>query len=494
MATRTRFLLISIFFALPAGCVWDNRRSPTDDVRRASFQEPVSPPASGNPPIPEPTPPTETSSPLHAHVESAGPRPVDEYIRRALAENRAIASARMRVLEMKNRIPQAIALDDPIVQNIIWPFPSNGPQYSLMGYMPYEMMISQQFPWFGTLKLRGLVADREMKIALAEMAQAQLDVVLAVKKAYLNLYAAERSVAILNENRSLATEFVELSRSRVANGGSQQDLLRAEIAVTQLDKELALARQFEGEARADLAQQLHVSPESELHAIAEMPVANVPVEINRLYDMAISLRPELRAGLAAISRDEKAIELAKKRYFPQFTTGVAYSLMTRQDNPSPRADGHDNVGFVVGFNLPIYRGKLDSALCEAKAKAAADAMKFEAERDRTLREVKESLVQAKAQREMLDLLDSGILPKSEDALRLAASGYRNATLDYLTLNTARQEWLQLQLQRVRLVAELGKALAMLERSVGTELREDITPAASSAPEPLPPLPPTSTNG
>jgi outer membrane protein, heavy metal efflux system len=488
MPNRGSVLVLLLLALLPAGCVWENRRVEPSELRKASFQDTGAPPlpdvTPGRSEVPESVVPNST---LHTVVDFSGPRPVDEYIRRALAENRSVASARMRVLEMRHRIPQAVSLEDPMVQNIIWPFPSNGPQYSLMGYMPYETMISQQFPWFGTLKLRGMVADREARIALAELAAAQLDVVLAVKKAYLNLYAAERSAAILNENRSLATDLVELSRTRVANSGSQQDLLRAEIAVTQIDKEVALARQFEGEARADLAQQLHASPESEPGALPELPLERVPVEVDRLYNLAVSARPELQAGLAAIDRDEKAVGLARKRYYPQFTAGVAYSLMTRQNNPSAAADGHDNVGFMVGFNLPIYRGKLDAAVCEAKAKAASDAMKYEADRDRTLREVKEALVQSRAQREMLNLLESGILPKSEDALKLAASGYRNGLLDYVTLNTARQEWLQLQLQRVRLQAELGKAIAALERAVGTEINEH-SPAAG-ADSALPPLPP-----
>ncbi len=53
------------------------------------------------------------------------------------------------MLALKALIPQVTALDDLMVQSTLWPFPSNGPQYSLMGYMPYELMITQQFPWFG---------------------------------------------------------------------------------------------------------------------------------------------------------------------------------------------------------------------------------------------------------------------------------------------------------------------------------------------------------
>ena len=61
------------------------------------------------------------------------------------------------------------ALDDPVVSNTIYPIPSVAPQYSLMGYNPYNLMIAQQFPWFGTLRLRGEAAEEDVKVALAEL-------------------------------------------------------------------------------------------------------------------------------------------------------------------------------------------------------------------------------------------------------------------------------------------------------------------------------------
>src|SRR3954466_5662853 len=55
---------------------------------------------------PAPTPP-----------EVTGPPPVDVSGRRALAENRAVQSARFNVLAMKSRIPQVPSLDDPVFQS-----------------------------------------------------------------------------------------------------------------------------------------------------------------------------------------------------------------------------------------------------------------------------------------------------------------------------------------------------------------------------------------
>ena len=131
---------------------------------------------------------------------------MDAYIRRALAENRTVQAAYHNVRSLLHRIPQVTALDDPVVSNTIYPIPSVAPQYSLMGYNPYNLLLAQQFPWFGTLRVRGEAADRDVRIALAELAAAQLDAVAAVKRAYHDLHSGERTGEILAESRQILEE------------------------------------------------------------------------------------------------------------------------------------------------------------------------------------------------------------------------------------------------------------------------------------------------
>ena len=78
--------------------------------------------------------------------ELTGPQPVDVYIRRALAENRTVQAAYHNVQSLKHRIPQVTALDDPVASNTIFPIPSVAPQYSLMGYNPYNLTLAAAVP------------------------------------------------------------------------------------------------------------------------------------------------------------------------------------------------------------------------------------------------------------------------------------------------------------------------------------------------------------
>jgi len=425
-----------------------------------------------------------------APPELAGPRPVDAYIRRALGENRMVQAARFNVLAMKARIPQVTALDDPVASNVIYPIPSVAPQYSLMGYNPYNLTLAQQFPWFGTLRLRGEAAEFDVQVALAELAAAQLDAVANVKRAYFDLHYNERAEAILTDNRKLAADFVTIAKSRYAGGNStRQDVLRAEVAVVDLDRELIRIRQGIAEARADLAQQLHVSPEAELRTLPGLPATPVPVEVDRLYRLAVATRPELKGRLAAIARDEKAVELARKRFYPNYTIGLSYMDMEKTNAQTPKtAGGFPNIGLFVGFNLPVYRSKYRAGVCEAQARAAADARLYDAERDSAGREVKNLLTQARAGQDVLGLIGGGILPRARQALEAATGDYKNGNVDYVTLITAWREVLQVELQVAQVEAELRKSLASLERAVGAQINAHPPApeaAAAAIPGPVP---------
>ena len=360
-----------------------------------------------------------------------------------------------------------------------------------MGYNPYNLTLAQQFPWFGTLRLRGEVAASDVQVALAELAAAQLDTVAAVKRAYYNLYAGLRAEEILAENRKILEDFRGIARERLSTGGTRQDVLRSEVLISELDRELANTRQVIASGRSALARQIHASPEADFRTLDELPVAGAPTEFERLYRLAVAARPELQGRLAAVARDEKAVELARKRFYPNLTLGLTYMDMEKTNATTPRtASGFPNVGLFVGFNLPVYRNKYQAGVCEAQERSFADAKLYEAQRDETASEIQEFMVQVRTQQGVLSLLRDSILPRTKESFALARSDYARANVDYATVQSALREVLQVQLQITQIEAELAKAIASLERAVGCEINEH--PPASAAATPPTTLPPTTT--
>jgi outer membrane protein, heavy metal efflux system len=450
------------------GCVHLPRNTESPTVDESVVQARSQPSSEAGAPVPV----AELLKPIPVPPNLSDAQPLDDLIRRALAENRTVQAAYHNVLSLKERIPQVTALDDPVASNAIFPIPSVAPQYSLMGYNPYNLTLAQQFPWFGTLRLRGEAAERDVQVALAELAAAQLDTVAAVKRAYYNLHASSKAEEILTENRKVLEDFRAIARERQKTGGTQQDVIKAEVLLSELDRELANNQQGIAMARSALGRQLHIRPDAELKTESKLSLTSVPAEIERLNQLAIAARPELQGRLAAIARDEKAIELARKRFYPNFTLGLNYMDMSKANAEAPNtASGSPNIGLFVGFNLPVYRNKYRAGVCEAQERAIADTKLFEAQRDEANSEIQDLMIQARVQQNVLTLLRDSILPRTRESLDLARSDYAKGNVDYATILSTVREVLQVELQVVQVEAELGKALASLERAVGCQINE-----------------------
>lgn len=421
-----------------------------------------------------------------------GSHPVDFYVGIALERNPGVLAARRAVAAQAQVIPQVTALDDPMVTNTFWPIPEHSPQYTIMGRMPYALMVSQDVPWFGKLRVRGEVAEQEARMALARLAQSELRVVEEVRLAYYDIYFNQRAIEITLGNRRLLEDLLQIADARYRTGeASQQDVLRAEVELDRLDERLIGLRQAHQEAQADLASLLHANPDAQPGTLSELERSSVPAEIERLYDLAVRCRPELQEQMAALVREQRNEELARLRYYPDVTLGFGWDVMTTSQAVSPTADGMDNFAFSVGFNIPLWRDKLRAGVNEAQQRVVENARRYDAERDDTFRQIRRLMVQARALEEQIRLFRDNIIPRASQALHVSIADYRVGRIDFLTLIDNWTQLLMFQVQLVRLEASLKQTLASLERAVGCALAEANPPAgmpAAAEAELLPPGP------
>ena len=130
-----------------------------------------------------------------------GVQDVDFYVRIALERNPEILAAQRNVAAQSEVIPQVTALADPMLTDTFQPITGNSVQ-TAAGRGPNLVTLSQRFPWFSKLRVRGEVAEQETKMALARLAQSQLKVIEAVKLSYYELYFNQRAIDITKVNKS----------------------------------------------------------------------------------------------------------------------------------------------------------------------------------------------------------------------------------------------------------------------------------------------------
>ncbi|MFQ5730561.1 MAG: TolC family protein [Planctomycetaceae bacterium] len=412
----------------------------------------------------------ETGEPATLAVEPKieGVHGVDFYVRVAIERNPEILAAQRRVAAQAEVIPQATALDDPVLADFFQPITDNSVQ-TAAGRGPNTLSLSQRFPWFGKLRVRGEVAEQETRIALTRLAQAQLKVVEDVHFAYYELYFNQHAIAITEEDYRLLKDLLKFAEARYRTGQtSQQDVLSAQVELETLKDRLIVLHRQHRQAQADLASLLHTSTESNLRA-DDVKRISAPEEIDRLYEAATRCRPELQERLHAIVRNQRAEELARLQYYPDVTLGAGWQEITTGSALSRVANGNDNFAFGVGVNLPIWRDKLRAGVSEAEHRVVASARRYDATRDDTYRQIKRLMVQIRALEQQITLFRDSIIPKSSQTLRVSTADYRVGKVDFQQIIDNWSDLLTFQIQLARLRATLGQSMASLERVVGCQL-------------------------
>jgi outer membrane protein, heavy metal efflux system len=415
-----------------------------------------------------------------AAPDMGGSHPVETYISYALSQNPDIEVARKWVDAAAYRVPQVASLRDPTFG--VTAFPS--PVETAAGRQQVSLTASQHLPWFGKLGTKAAAAEADTNVARARLAAAELEVIEQVKQAYYELYFIQRAIGITEDNRRLLLDFVHIAESKYRTGrASQQDVLRAQVEISNLDNQLIRLRQQLDSSQAKLARLMHISPDTPVRALGQPPQQQIPHDLQRLYEQAVAAQPELHAQLAAVQRERHSVDLARLEYYPDLTAGATW-IGTSTSGISPVANGEDPVLLGFSVNVPIYRTRLDAGVREAESRVVASTRQYDSLLDRTAESVKDLYTRAISQYDLVKLFHDDIIPKAEQALEISRSDYQVGELDFLTVIDNWQQLLRFQIAYHRVESQLQQTLAALERIVGGQL-QTVSPI-----EHVPPSPPS----
>lgn len=398
------------------------------------------------------------------------PQPVEHYAALAAASHPRIQAARARVAAASQRVPQARALEDPALVNQFWPIPESGLQ-TADGRAVNDLSISQDYPWPEKRSARAAIAARETQIAVAQLSQTILEIEEAVRLAYYELWFADRAIAIVEKNRQVGSELITIAEARNRAGGSQQDILRAQLQLDAIDERLIELRQQKAVAQADLAALIQQPAMENIEPTDSIDIADVPTQLDALFQAAQQCNPRLQERLAAISRDRQQLRLANLGRYPDFMLGAGWMSMTTDDAISQVATGTDNVSFMVGMTLPIWRGRIDASIREASAELTAASREHDGAQNDVIRQLRRLREQALAAEQQLRLYEERILPRSERTLRLSSADYVGQLVGFAEVADSFTELLLFQLQAARARATLAGTLAQIDRVVGCEVAE-----------------------
>ncbi|QDV47499.1 putative outer membrane efflux protein MdtP [Stieleria neptunia] len=393
-------------------------------------------------------------------------QPIDYFIAQALAAHPSIQAARQRVQAELDRIPQVTALPDPQFNNTFWPLHDNSIQ-TASGRVANQMSLQQGVPFPDKLRTKGSIASREAQMAQAEVERIERQITESVRLAYYEVWYATRAIAIIKESRDLVDDLAKVAEARYRSGGTQQDVLRAQLEIDRLDDQIVQLNKQLGMSQADLAALLQQPVSLLPQAVEELGVADAPMQLEGLIAQAEQCNPSLRGLAAEIQRDRQKQRLACLQQYPDFMVGLNWGIVSdNHDVISPVANGNDQLSITFGTTLPIWREKINAGVREASRRASSTQQRLEAERDEIYGRLRRLLVQADSLVEQTNIYENRLIPRTEDTLKLAIADYRGERTDFFTLIETYRELLMFETQLARINATLAGAIAQIDRTVG----------------------------
>ena len=282
---------------------------------------------------------------------------LDLYLRYGLHENAALRSSYERWRAALERIPQVSSLPDPtfsFTQFVEEVQTRTGPQerrYSL----------SQTFPWFGKLSLRGDVATGAAEQTWQKVIAVRLSVERDITVAFFEYGYLAQSIRITRGVIGLLRQLEPVVQRRIAGGTSgQEDLLRLQVEIGRIENDLASLEKV----RPALSARLAAAMNWRRRELLPLPELQEPTlggaSVEALIQRAEQLNPELRELAERIRTNRKALDLAELEKWPDLTLGVDYFETGDALTPTP-GSGDDPWGLRLMFNLPIWRSKYAAA-------------------------------------------------------------------------------------------------------------------------------------
>lgn len=408
------------------------------------------------------------SAPLGAQLWSVGnmqdPQ-LQELVAEAVRNSPEIRAAGNERLASQHRVSPAGALDDPMLEAGVLNAPWSGLRLNREDMTMKMLGLSQKFPSPGKRDLRQGVAQKDAESVAHAYQETVNRVARDVKTAYFELALVTESARLVEKNRQVLEQFLKISESRYSVGqGAQADVLKAQTQLSKMTEELIKLARERSVIEGELARALGRGPGSGAPAPGALRLRETPLQLEALQETALRERPQILGLRSLIDRGGKALELARKDYYPDLDVKFAYG---QRDKTRDGMSREDLVSLTVAINLPVWReSKLDPRVAEAIAMRDQAMELLRAQQNEIASKLRQQVANAEQSLKSARLYETGILPQARLGVESSLAAYRVNRVDFLTLLDSQMTVLNFEISYAAALAGYNKALAEIDLLVG----------------------------
>jgi cobalt-zinc-cadmium efflux system outer membrane protein len=393
---------------------------------------------------------------------------LQKLINEALQKNPDYLSAQKRWESAKAQIPQARALPDPSLGLAVANLPVNSFAFDQEPMTGKKILLMQMFPFPGKLGLKEDIADYQAQVVEQQVEELKNNLIKNVKLTYYNLFLIDKTIEIVEKNKTLLQQFVQVAETKYSVGkGLQQDVLKAQVELSKLSDKLISLQQKRNTFVFQFNKLLNRDIGSIVGKTAELNKSESQFTPDELHELGLKHRPLLKSWQLLIEKSKSANKLAKLDYLPDFSLGAAY---TQRDDLSSGMKMYDFFSVELKVSLPLYFYKKQSKKAEeTQLMINSIEDKYNSVKNEVLFQIEDTFTELDKNAKLIDLYKTGIIPQASQSLNSAMSGYQVDKVDFLTLLNNQMTLFNYEIEYYKVLVDHEKNLAELEAAVGKNL-------------------------
>jgi cobalt-zinc-cadmium efflux system outer membrane protein len=397
------------------------------------------------------------------------PADLQALIDEALKSNPEVKQKAQLKSATQEAIRPAGALDDPKLSVNLLNLPVDTWSFAQAPMTQKQLALSQKIPFPGKRRLRSEVVAEQAKSDELVYHDKINEIRALVIQKYWALALAYTGFDITQRNKQFWEQVVKVAETRYTVGqGRQADVLQAQVELGNYLNRLLQWTQRQESVQADLNALRSMPPQTAIarpHPLKSRPFA---LKQDQLLSQAKS-RPQLNAVKTLITKQEKAVDLANKGYYPDVTIGVAYGFRETLDDPMHTKQA-DFFSTSIMFDLPIWYGsKIKPNIREQVDRKAAAQESYRSAWDRLAAAIKDRYARLRRLSDQITLYEKGIIPQAQQAASASLADYSVGRLDFSRLYQNQIAAFNAELALQEYLTEFEQNWAEMEWLVGAEL-------------------------
>jgi len=233
----------------------------------------------------------------------------------AIKNNPEIVAAQKKYEAARQRPTQESSLPDPMISlgynSVGNPLPGAGLGKDVLANV--GVMVSQELPFPGKLKLKGDMASKEAQAGFQQYQAVQLAVISRLKQAYYRLQYTYVATDLLIRNRDLLDRLLKVTEDRYSVGRAiQQDVFKAQTQTSILETRVVKLEQERRSREAEINSILNRAARTPVSRPEDARPKELTATLEELFASARQNSPMLGSDQKMIELSELAVNMARK--------------------------------------------------------------------------------------------------------------------------------------------------------------------------------------